>query len=94
LQGLRQIIEKKSSIKNYRKIGGEIGLTIKFGIFSGLREDEILYIHKKEICIDLIGCRCEKLHVVSKPNGITVVMINWFRGHKKCYFTLIPRSVE
>ena len=84
-------IEEK--INDILRVEGEIGLTIKFGIFSGLREDEILYIHKKEICSDLIGCKCEKLHVIDKPNGITIVMVNWFRGHKKCYFTLIPTNL-
>jgi hypothetical protein len=31
-------------------IQGDIGLTIKVGLFSGLREDEIIYMHNKEIC--------------------------------------------
>ena len=31
-------------------IQGEIGLTVKVGLFSGLRENEIIYIHNTEIC--------------------------------------------
>ena len=34
-----------------------------------------------------------KLHVVNKSNGLTVVVINWFRGHKKCYFTILPTTI-
>jgi hypothetical protein len=47
-------------------IQGEIGLTIKVGLFSGLREDEIVYIHDKEICRNLGGCNCSCLHVINK----------------------------
>ena len=43
-------------IKNLMAIQGEIGLTIKVGLFSGLREDEIVYIHDNEICSNLGGC--------------------------------------
>jgi intergrase/recombinase len=75
------------------EIQGHIGLTIKLGLFTGLREEEIIYIHNKEICNNLGGCKCEKLHVISKPNGMTIVMINWFRGHKKCYFTIMPSKI-
>lgn len=84
-------IEEK--IDKILKIEGEIGITIKIGLFSGLREDEILYIHKKEICENPSGCKCDKLHVVNKAIGITVVLINWYRGHKKSYFTLFPTSL-
>ena len=24
---------------------------------------------------------------------MTVVVINWFRGHKKCYFTILPTTI-
>jgi len=33
------------------------------------------------------------MHVVNKSNGLTVVVINWFRGHKKCYFTILPTAI-
>lgn len=81
-------------IKSLMSIGeGEIGTIVKFGLFSGLREDEMLYVHKRAICSDLSGCACSKLHVIHKPNGMTVVLIQWHRGNKKCYFTIVPTSV-
>ena len=49
-------------------MNGEIGLIVKFGLFSGLREDEMIYVYNK-ICTNLSGCACEKLHVIEKPNG-------------------------
>jgi intergrase/recombinase len=63
------------------------------GLFSGLRQDEIVYMHDAEICSNLGGCNCNKLHVINKSNGFTIVVINWFRGNKKCYFTILPTSI-
>ena len=42
-------------IKGLMTIQGDIGLTVKVGLFFGLREDEIVYIHDKEICSNLGG---------------------------------------
>jgi hypothetical protein len=39
------------------EIQGHIGLTIKVGLFTGLREEEIVYIHDKEICNNLGGVK-------------------------------------
>jgi intergrase/recombinase len=80
----------EAKLKQLLKVEGEIGLTIRIGLFTGLREDEIVYAHDMEICSNKGGCNCEKLHVVNKPNGLTIVLINWIRGHKKCYFTIVP----
>jgi intergrase/recombinase len=71
-------------------IPGDIGLTVKVGLFSGLREEEIVYIHDQEVCNNMGGCDCHKLHIHHKSNGMTIVVVNWFRGHKKCYFTILP----
>jgi intergrase/recombinase len=79
-----------NKVKQLLAIQGDIGQTVKVGLLTGLREDEIIYIHNKELCSNLGGCSCNKLHAVTKPNGLTVVVINWFRGHKKCYFTILP----
>jgi intergrase/recombinase len=74
-------------------IQGDIGFTIKVGLFSGLREDEMIYSHSKEICPDNAGHKCDRLHVINKPNGMTVVTLNWFRGNKQCYFFIIPTKI-
>jgi intergrase/recombinase len=68
-----------NKVKDLLKIQGEIGLTVKVGLFSGLREEEIIHIHNTEICNNLGGCDCNKLHTV--------------RGHKKCYFTILPSNI-
>jgi intergrase/recombinase len=81
-------------LKQLFSIGeGEISTIIQFGIFSGLREDEMLYVYNKDTCPDRSGCSCSKLHVIEKSNGVSVVLIQWHRGHKKCYFTLVPTKV-
>ena len=83
----------EAKLKQLLKVEGEIGLTIRIGLFTGLREDEIVYAHDMETCNNNSGCSCEKLHVVNKANGLTVVLINWIRGHKKCYFTIVPTGL-
>ena len=81
-------------LKQLFSIGeGEISSIIKFGMFSGLREDEMIHAYNKSICPDLSGCTCTRLHVIEKPNGVSVVLIPWHRGHKKCYFTLVPTFI-
>jgi intergrase/recombinase len=82
-----------NKVRDLMAIPGEIGLTVKVGLFTGLREDEIVYMHNKETCNSLGGCSCSKLHAITKSNGLTVVVINWFRGHKKCYFTILPSII-
>jgi intergrase/recombinase len=62
-------------------------------LYTGLRQEEIVHLHKTGVCTNLGGCTCEKLHVIKKSNGLTVVIMNLFRGHKKCYFTILPTSI-
>ena len=80
-------------LRTVLQLQGEIGLIVKFAMFSGLREDELVYIYRKEICSNLGGCSCEKLHVFEKPNGISIILIQWHRGHKKCYFSIVPTTI-
>ena len=63
------------------------------GLLSGLREDEMIYSHSKEICPDNAGHKCDRLHVINKSNGMTVVTLNWYRGNKQCYFFIIPTNI-
>jgi intergrase/recombinase len=75
------------------EMNGDIGLIVKFGLFSGLRGDEMVYTYNKTLCDNLSGCACENLHVLEKPNGTSIVLIQWHRGHKKCYFTIVPTTI-
>jgi hypothetical protein len=80
----------QEKINKLLAIPGDMGFVVKVGLFSGSREDEARCIHRKEISANNVGCRCDKLHVVYKPNGVTAIGINWIRGNKKCYLTLMP----
>jgi intergrase/recombinase len=80
-------------IKTIFQLQGEIGLIVKFAVFTGLREDELVYTYRKDICSNLGGCSCEKLHVIEKSNGTSIILIQWYRGHKKCYFTIAPTAL-
>ena len=81
-------IEEK--IKKIFEMPGEIGFIAKFGLLSGLREQEIIYIKEKEICSDGYGCDCASLHKVDCRNGLTIIAIGWTRGNKKALATIIP----
>jgi intergrase/recombinase len=83
----------EEKLKTLLEIQGEIGLIVKMGLYSGLREEELVYVHKRPMCSNLAACGCDKLHVVDKPNGTSVVLIQWHRGHKKCYFSIIPTDL-
>jgi hypothetical protein len=83
-----QFIEEK--VKQILAIPGEIGFTARLGLFSGLREQELIYIKEKAICNDGYGCDCEKLHVVNNKNGMTIIAIGWTRGNKKALATILP----
>lgn len=72
---------------------GDIGTIIRFGMYSGLREDEMINVYQRPICKDKSGCACSKLHVIDKPNGMSIILIQWHRGNKKCYFTIVPTQV-
>jgi hypothetical protein len=81
-------IEEK--IKRIFEILREIGFTIKIGLLSGLREQEIIYIKEKSVCENEYGCDCEKLHIVNCKNGMIVISIRWTRGNKKAPATILP----
>jgi intergrase/recombinase len=83
----------QEKINKLLTIPGDMGFIVRVGLFSGLREDEVRYIHLKQICNKNVGCKCDDLHVVSKENGITAIGVNWIRGNKKCYLTLMPTVV-
>ena len=83
-----QFIEEK--VKQIIAMPGEIGFIARLGLFSGLREQELIYIKEKAICNDGYGCDCKKFHVVNNKNGMTIIAIGWTRGNKKALATILP----
>jgi hypothetical protein len=53
-------IEEKR--KDFFAMPGDIGFIAQFGLLSGLREQEIIYIKEKMICNNGHGCDCDSLH--------------------------------
>lgn len=47
-------------------MNGDMGLIVKFGLFSGLREDEMVYVYNKTLCDNLSGCVCMRKHSRSR----------------------------
>jgi len=72
---------------------GDLAVVVRFALFSGLRGEEMLYVHDKPICERLASCNCENLHAISKPNGYSVVVVNRIAGLKRCYFTIVPSEL-
>ncbi len=54
-----QFVEEK--VKKIFDLPGEIGFTLRQGLVTGLREQELLYIKEKRVCSDGHSCDCEKL---------------------------------
>ena len=80
-------------VKSVLQISGELGILIRFALYSGLRGEEITYIHNAAICSKLSGCGCEKLHITEKKDGLSVVVVNRVVGQKHSYFTIIPTKL-
>ena len=85
----------QSKISALMAIPGEIGFTVRMGLFTGLREEELYYIHDKEICCNELGCKCNNLHPINidRNTGITIIGINWIRGNKKAFVTILPTKM-
>jgi hypothetical protein len=60
----------------------DIGFIIRFGLFTGIKEDEIIYCYEQKIC-DRPLCKCSFLHVFKLENRLTMVLINWIRVQKR-----------
>ena len=44
-------------------------------LFTGLREEELYYIHDRETCYKELGCKCNNLHSINidRNTGITII---------------------
>jgi len=83
----------QTKIKALTEIPGDIGFTVRIGMLTGLREEELYYIHDREICLNELGCKCKNLHPIEMENGLTIVGINWMRGNKKVFVTILPTTM-
>ncbi|MFY9871360.1 MAG: hypothetical protein WAK17_16720, partial [Candidatus Nitrosopolaris sp.] len=74
---------------------GEIGFTVRMGLFTGLREEELYYIHDRETCNNELGCKCNNLHPINvdRSTGITIIGINWIRVNQKAFVTILPTKM-
>jgi hypothetical protein len=77
-------------VKSVLQVGGELGNLIRFALYSGLRGEEMTYVHKTAICNKLSSCGCDKLHITEKENGLSLIVINRVVGQKHSFFTIIP----
>src|SRR5215216_1093200 len=78
------------------RITGELGTISKMGLFAGTREDELVYMYNTPVCDKGNICdteRCTNLHLINKKNGMTIVVVNWHRRGKHCYFAIIPTTL-
>jgi hypothetical protein len=72
---------------------GGLAVLLRFALFTGLRGEEISYVYTRAICPKLAACSCENLDVVTKGNGMSVIVINRILSQKKCYFTIVPAKL-
>ena len=80
-------------IRSVLTIPGDLGIIIKFALFSGLRGEEITYVHGTEICEKIGSCNCKKLHIIEKEIGHSIVILNRIVGQKRSFFTIIPTTL-
>lgn len=72
---------------------GDLGLIMRMGLFTGLRQVELVYLHDTPVC-DKPLCECENLHPIDLPHhGLTWIVINRFVGQKYCYMTIAPTAL-
>ena len=78
------------------RVTGELGIISQMGLFAGTREDELVYMYNTPVCDKGSICdteRCTNLHLINKKNGMTIVVVNWHRRGKHCYFAIIPTTL-
>jgi intergrase/recombinase len=75
------------------RVTGDLGIISKMGLFAGTREDELVHMYNTPVCNNGSICdteKCKNLHLINKKNGMTIVVVNWHRRGKHCYFTILP----
>jgi hypothetical protein len=78
------------------RVKGELGIISQMGLLAGTREDELVYMYNTPVCDKGSICdteKCKNLHLINKKNGMTIVIVNWHRRGKHCYFTIPPTTL-
>jgi intergrase/recombinase len=78
------------------RVKGELGTISQMGLLAGTREDELVYMYNTPVCDKGSICdteKCKNLHLINKKNGMTIVVVNWHRRGKHCYFTIVPTTL-
>jgi len=65
----------QSKINALMVMPGEIGFTVRMGLFTGLKEEELYYIHDRETWYNELGCKCNNLHPINidRSTGIYIL---------------------
>jgi intergrase/recombinase len=71
---------------------GDLGIIIKTALLTGLRGEELSYLHDNGLC-QKVGCVCSLLHRIDKSNGLSIVVLNRIVGQKHSYFTILPSKL-
>jgi hypothetical protein len=66
----------QTKLKALLSIPGEIGFVVRIGFLIGLREEELHYLHDKEIYNNELGFKCKNLHPINLDNGSTIIGTN------------------
>jgi intergrase/recombinase len=73
-------------------IPGEIGCPVRMGLFYRA-ERRGAHIHDRKTCYNELGCKCNNLHPINIDCGVTIIGINWIRGSKKAFVTILPTKM-
>ena len=75
------------------RVKGELGIMFKWGCLPGPEKDKMVYMHNTPVCDKGSISDAEKstnFHLINKKNGMSIVVVNWHRRGKHCYFTIVP----
>ncbi len=65
-------------------VPGDLGFIIRLGMFTGLREEELVYVYRNRA----------SLQTVQKRNGtLTVIILNRFQAKKNAYFSILSTAI-
>jgi hypothetical protein len=79
----------RDKIQRLLKIQGDAGCLVKMAMFSGFDQSELVYAYSQQVCQNP-ACECKKLHVIDRPSGISLIIVNWRHDGRVCYLAVLP----